>query len=1126
MRKAASYVLGFVFLLLSGVCVPAAAQGRTDYFNVESPQVHPIEVVRIADHDYLLVTNTPDNSVEVWDTDETILPAGNRFITRVPVGLEPVSVRWVPTLSRFFVANFLGDSITEVFLGAETGPASLTAIVIKTVQVTDEPLDMTFVAAGGAPGITEHTLFVTHMTLDAYGEYNAQTLLPVAAGTERMDAVVATGLDIDFDTQLDDIAVKQPRTLALACDKLFILGFLGGNTIRYDFDLYTQDLATGTTTSLGGLGSTNWNFEFVDDNNLFITGAEALNASLVGEPAVKGAKSGFVKTMFYWVQNPCSANPTIKKRDVNLVPGIFQIPGDPLPLPISSRGLNAAGQRAVAVPVPATKAVNKGQALVQLTDLEAMTDDTGTVTKVYVAAFGSDRVGIIEPKAGQAPINWKRSRININPVGSPTGSFVGPRGLALKGAILGSDTDPGARLYVVNRGENSVSVIDPGTDAVVDGFLLDNNPTPAFITDGRRFLYSARLSGNGFDACGSCHMDARTDGLAWNLSDGVDTTIPPELLPLPGAFNGGFLSGQKGFIVTQSLQGLLNWGVPRSIQHLFSNAPYHWRGDKESFQSFNGAFASLLGGNELITADIEAYEEFVNTVHYPPNPKQSRQRTLSGDLGDPDENDPTVTISGSGALLGLKIFHTVNSDGFSCAGCHSLAEGSDNVLTEFIAGVDAHPLPTPPFTNAPGQPIETAALRGLFQKEARLDRDGFSIHDNSPITGYEGLFHTGLTSPRINASLDFNGTATLNAFNARFFSSTVCAGPGPAICANLQALNQFLHEYDFGSSPMIGRSHTTTRATAGSAATAAAFQEIEDEAFVANASVAVIARLSGSATGFWLDFSGPAPLYREEPGGATFTRAGLLALMTNARDQMTVISTPLGSERRVAAPSGVASVPAGLAPSNLKLMPMVTNTAYTDVPALSKFWDNGAPGFGFTRAHTVRLYQNALLIDGPPSGFGLCSIRHQAPRRIRIAGLNIRHGATLRLFIHDDPGILPPFTNLRVDDPGQVQTLELELPIHPTDILVGENRVWETHVELGPKIYDHLMVGRPNGFPGILDNPEDLDFLYQGVPEALPVGSWSPTAWNNHWVRVVNADGTQGDGGWQPLTIEPGPDCP
>ncbi len=1128
MRRAVPCFLISAFFLLAGVSRPAVGQGRTDYFNVESPQVHPIEIARIGGHDYLLVCNTPDNSVEIWDTDETIVPAANRFITRVPVGLEPVSVRWVGSRSRFYVANFLGDSISSVFISVPSGPSSLAAFVLKTVSVTDEPLDITFVEAGAAPGITVPTLFVTHMTLDAYGEYHALTLAPVASGSERMDALVATGKDIDFDTQLDDIALKQPRTAALACDKLFILGFLGGNTKRYDFDLYSEDLASGTTTDLGGLGSTNWNMEFVDDNNLFITGAKALNASLVGEPAVAGAPTGFVKSMFYWVQNPCSNAPTILGRDVNLIPNLQQVPGETLPAPISSRGFEAAGQAAVAVPVPTTKPVKKGQALVQLTDLEALTDDSGTLQKVFFTAYGSDRVGIIVPQAGQSPINWPRRKININPVAAPAGSFVGPRGLALKGALAGSDTDPGDRLYVVNRGENSVTIIDPSGETVVDGFVLNNHPIPKFLGAGRKFLYSARLSGKGFVACASCHMDGRTDGLAWNLSDGVDVTIPPKLLPFPG-FAGGKYKGQKGFIVTQSLQGLLNWGVPPSIQGLFSNAPYHWRGDRETFLSFNGAFASLLKGNELSDLEIASYEEFVNTIHYPPNPKQPKQRLLSGVLGDPDDNDPTQDIDGSGALLGLKIYHTVDSDGFSCVGCHALPEGSDNVLTENIAGVNPHPVIHPQFfANAPKQPMETAALRGLFQKEARLDRDGFSIHDNSPITGYEGMLHTGLSIPRTQVSLDFNGTASMNAFNARFFSSTVCAGPTqPPMCNNLQALNQFIHEFDFGSSPMIGESLTFTQTSAGSAATAAAFQAAEDQASLANASVAVIAQLSGVATGFWLDFSGTTALYRQEPGGGTFTRSALLGLITNIRDRMTLLSTPLGSEIRVAAPSGVPTVPTGPAPSRLTLLPMVPNTAHTDIPSLSLLWDTGSPGTNGTNGHTTRLYQNALLIDGPAGGFGLCSIRHEAPRRFRVAGRNIRHGATLRLFIQNDAGSGPPITSLRVDDPGQVPTLELELPIYPTGIVLDDpTRVWETAVELEPMLLYRLMTGRPNGFPGVIDNVTDLDFLLQIVPEAQPVGTWSPLAWNHHWVRVVNADGTQADGGWQVLSLEPGPDCP
>jgi len=1107
---------GAVALLVFLACLGAGslqAQGRGDYFNVESPQVHPVEVARVNGHDYLLAVNTPDNSVEIWNTDESILPPANRFLARVRVGLEPVSVRWVPEMERFYVANFLGDSITAVALGATGGPSTLSAQVVHTVEVTDEPLDMAFAFVPGQVGEPRATLFVTHMTLDGFGAYDATTLAPVSPGSERMAAALSAGADIDFDGQIDDLALKEPWTAAVACDRLFLLGHKGGNTVRYDFDLYSQSLAGGSQTRLAGLGSTNWNMAFTAEGDLYVVGAEALNGSKIGETQVRNAQTGFVESTFYLIEDPCSGNPTVHRRDVNLVERELEPVG-------AVAGGSTAGAGALAIAQPVTGPVVKNQALAQLTSVVAFRH------KAFFTAMSSDRVGVLEPDATVSPIQWKRRRINI-PTVSGAASMAGPRGLVLKDANPSSTEDPGARLYVLNRLDQSVTVIDPNAETVVTSFALRNDPTPSWIHAGRRFLYSAKLSGNGFDSCSSCHTDARTDGLAWDLSDGVDKPIPPELLPVPGFANETF-PGQKGFLVTQSLQGLLNFEVPRDIQHLYTNAPYHWRGDRQDFLAFNPAFVSLLGADgELAPGEMEVYEEFINSVFYPPNPKQPEARILSGELGNP------LGADGSGALLGMKIYHELNTDGFACVHCHSLPEGSNNVLTENIRGVDPHPVVDPPFTLASFQPMETSALRGLFQKEARLDLDGSSVPDNSPITGYEGLFHTGLrgVSPGF---ADFNGTATINGFNQQFFSGTVCGGPTQ--CAFMQGLNQFLHELDFGSGPMVGESYTVTPSNLGSAATATAFGNAETQAGLANAGLAVVARVGGSLRGFWWDLTAGTPVYREEPSGATFTRAQLLALMTGARDRLVLVSTPLGSERRVADPSGVPALLVGSAPSDLDLMPMVPNTAYELIPSLPFFWDIGNPQHGGTHAHTVRLYQNALLVDGPPGGFGLCSIRHEAPRRFRVAVRDLRHGATLHLFIQNNPGGPPPDPTLSVGDAQQVPTLELILPLHPTDLRLQDGRlVWETAEEMEPLLFYRLMAGPPvaAGLQGIIDAVTDLDFLFQITPEAQPSGTFNPAIWNLHWVRVVNTDGTQVDGnpvggnpGWQPLTIEPGPDCP
>ena len=168
--------------------------------------------------------------------------------------------------------------------------------------------------------------------------------------------------------------------------------------------------------------------------------------------------------------------------------------------------------------------------------------------------------------------------------------------------------DPGARLYSLNRLDNSISVFNPDNPAAGElaKIPLRFDPTPSTVRMGRRFLYdSVGTSGNGMVACGSCHLDARTDGLAWKLDGPNDPPIPmpigpaglPSLLdsvrdnrdsPLtPWVFPNQLMwPGDRVLKVTQSLQGLLNHPVGSDAAVAFTNAPYHWRGDKSSFLAF------------------------------------------------------------------------------------------------------------------------------------------------------------------------------------------------------------------------------------------------------------------------------------------------------------------------------------------------------------------------------------------------------------------------------------------------------------------------------------------------------------------------------------------------------------
>jgi hypothetical protein len=89
------------------------AQGRTDYMNVESPQVHPIEVVRVAGHDFIVACNTRNSTIEIFDTDEGaadqklfIFPLEDPILDKpIPGQFNPIDWNWI----YVFVLNADGN---------------------------------------------------------------------------------------------------------------------------------------------------------------------------------------------------------------------------------------------------------------------------------------------------------------------------------------------------------------------------------------------------------------------------------------------------------------------------------------------------------------------------------------------------------------------------------------------------------------------------------------------------------------------------------------------------------------------------------------------------------------------------------------------------------------------------------------------------------------------------------------------------------------------------------------------------------------------------------------------------------------------------------------------------------
>jgi YVTN family beta-propeller protein len=99
-----------------------------------------------------------------------------------------------------------------------------------------------------------------------------------------------------------------------------------------------------------------------------------------------------------------------------------------------------------------------------------------------------------------------------------------PRGLTL--------TRDGRRLFVANRLDDTVSVIDTRANRVASTITLAGPKTISSLRHGEQTFYTARYSFQGQIGCSSCHIDSTFDGITWNLEpDGFGrSTVANKLL--------------------------------------------------------------------------------------------------------------------------------------------------------------------------------------------------------------------------------------------------------------------------------------------------------------------------------------------------------------------------------------------------------------------------------------------------------------------------------------------------------------------------------------------------------------------------------------------------------------------
>ncbi|HEU4597658.1 MAG TPA: DUF4214 domain-containing protein [Pyrinomonadaceae bacterium] len=709
--------------LARGESVPgAAAQIPIPAFkNFESPQVHPLAMT--PDGTRLLAVNSPNATLSVFQ-----LTSGTPLLTaEIPVGLEPVSVA-ARNDREAWVVNWLSDSVSVVDLS--------TGNVVRTFDVGDEPTDVLFAGPGGnqafvcVSGRNQVRVFdatnaaAAPQTLDIFGK-QPRALARDAAGGKVFVSVFESGNQTTVVPEAvvavnGGLPVPVPAmnpTLPSAPNTGLIVKWNGsqwadetGNTkwdplVNYtlaDIDLVVIDATSQTpsvSTQVRSLGTHLGNMTFdASGGRLFVTNIDSTSVMRF-EPNLRGR---FQHTRVSVLDvTPGGAASLDATHDMN--PHVdFNNPS----------GTDAERAQSLAMPA----------------DIARSADGT-----LYVAATSSARVGVLSPTGALA------GRIGVGQ---------GPTGLAVD--------DARERLYVLNRFDQTVSVVDTNSKAQVSTVAVGFNPEPSEVREGRRFLYDTNFSAHGTVSCASCHFSGHRDGLAWDLGDPLGVVVTPNFPHHP----------MKGPMTTQSLRGIIG------------AEPLHWRGDRRNLSEFNPAFTGLLGSPRLLTpSEMAAFTNFVRTLTYPPNPNENLDRTFP---------NPST---GPSALRGSNTFRTAALTGIACNTCHQTFPGFGIGSDRFVF--------TGMILQEP-QAFKVPQLRGMYQKTG-LQKPPAGSPRTEQLTGFgflhDGSFDTLLTFLRLPV---FTGFANDNA---------------------RRDVEAFLLSFDTGTAPAVGLQMTVNASNKGAAET-------------------------------------------------------------------------------------------------------------------------------------------------------------------------------------------------------------------------------------------------------------------------------------------------------------------
>ena len=197
-----------------------------------------------------------------------------------------------------------------------------------------------------------------------------------------------------------------------------------------------------------------------------------------------------------------------------------------------------------------------------------------------------------------------------------------PRGVAV--------SPDGKRLYVANRLDDTLSVIDTSTEKVTSTIDLGGRKSVDALRRGERLFYTADFSFQGQFGCSNCHLDSTIDGLQWDLE--------------PDGFGEDVVDN-------------------RSLENLSGTEPFKWNGGNPDMPTECGPRTEkfFFRSQSFTQQQLTDLVTFVYSLPYRPN----RYRLANEELTPAQERGKAIferTKTKKGAAI---------AEGNQCAYCHS-----------------------------------------------------------------------------------------------------------------------------------------------------------------------------------------------------------------------------------------------------------------------------------------------------------------------------------------------------------------------------------------------------------------------------------------------------------------------